>query len=493
MALADYVQRVIFRVKDEASDKTDKIEGKFASLKKSALAIGAAFVGVGLVVRKFVRILNDAAVAAGVQEKAVTKLNIALGRTGSVEAYSKALQAQAAELQKLGQAGDEVIISTQALLAEMGVAPERLAVATEAAVNLSAAFGITLENAARNVGKTIGGLSGELGELIPELRGMQEAGTLAGQGIEFINQKFTGAAAGQIDTYTAAITRNASAMGDLNEALGEGQTDAGVVASLNRWTASIQEAAAATSGSNLVAFFSELKEVAIVNTAQLIDNTVALGQFLHLLKSEKDILADTAAATKILNAQRDESAAKAKLVADGEAFIAQAIKATVASLNEQVAAFSGVQEAENAFLESVKLLGVVLEDEVNAAIEKNNALLDESNDRLREGLITRNDFEAITRAVMVADQELAAGFRDGTEALGELGSGFDEAATQATNYAGAIDSATVATSRLTTANNASPLRSSSSSTASRSFGNKLDKRQTVLGGTRVNGRLERIG
>ena len=48
-------------------------------------------------------------------------------------------------------------------LAKLGVPADKLPFATQATLDLAAALNISLESAARNVSKTVGGFAGELG------------------------------------------------------------------------------------------------------------------------------------------------------------------------------------------------------------------------------------------------------------------------------------------------------------------------------------------
>lgn len=450
MARGDFRQRVIFELVDKASKGVKKIGKGLKGLATSTkvlkgVGIAAAIATAGII--KMNKVLRATAAAAGIQETAVRKLNIALARTGSVEKYSEALQAQASRLQELGQAGDEALIASQSLLAEMGVAPRRLEAATEAAVNLSAALGISLESATRNVARTTSGLAGELGELIPELREMQAAGTLAGQGIEFLLEKYSGAAAGQIDTFTAAVNRQKSAMGDLSEVLGAGQTDAGVVSAMDDFTQAVQKSGEALKDSALNEFFSATTESTINAKTALLEFVTEAASAIGVLRSESEVIEEQAEEWLKLREATEKNRAEAKLVAEGEKIVAAAIKEVSQRLAEQADNWNALFGDTQEFNEAVKALGVTLDSELNEALERNADLLETADNRLRQGLITREDYNRITQAISDSERELNVELSNSDLALDNVTTGYQAATQAAHGFTSATQRATAASSR----------------------------------------------
>ena len=450
MARGDFRQRVIFELVDKASKGVKKIGKGLKGLATSTkvlkgVGIAAAIATAGII--KMNKVLRATAAAAGIQETAVRKLNIALARTGSVEKYSEALQAQASRLQELGQAGDEALIASQSLLAEMGVAPRRLEAATEAAVNLSAALGISLESATRNVARTTSGLAGELGELIPELREMQAAGTLAGQGIEFLLEKYSGAAAGQIDTFTAAVNRQKSAMGDLSEVLGAGQTDAGVVSAMDDFTQAVQKSGEALRDSALNEFFSATTESTINAKTALLEFVTEAASAIGVLRSESEVIEEQAEEWLKLREATEKNRAEAKLVAEGEKIVAAAIKEVSQRLAEQADNWNALFGDTQEFNEAVKALGVTLDSELNEALERNADLLETADNRLRQGLITREDYNRITQAISDSERELNVELSNSDLALDNVTTGYQAATQAAHGFTSATQRATAASSR----------------------------------------------
>lgn len=159
--------------------------------------------------------------AAQAQEDAINNLNNALKTSGDFTvAASESFQQFASDLQSVTRFGDELILNQIALAKSFGATNEQAKQIVSAATDLSAAFGIDIESATRNVAKTLGGLAGELGETIPQLKELGVEGLRAGKGIEFIAQRFSGAAQRDVNTYSGAVDQLSNAFGDVSESIG---------------------------------------------------------------------------------------------------------------------------------------------------------------------------------------------------------------------------------------------------------------------------------
>ena len=162
--------------------------------------------------------LAGASVAlANTQLQAEAKLLNALkGR----ESAQKRLIAQAAELQSRSLLGDETIIEQQAILAAMGLTEAQIKSTIEAAVQLSAALGMDLSSAVKNLAKTYGGLTGGLGESIPALKDLSVGMLKNGAAIDFVNANYKGFAETAAASGAGALTQLKNKLGDLGEKIG---------------------------------------------------------------------------------------------------------------------------------------------------------------------------------------------------------------------------------------------------------------------------------
>lgn len=159
--------------------------------------------------------------AAQEQEDAINNLNNALRTSGDFSiAASNSFQSLASELQSITRFGDEAILNQIALAKSFGATNEQAEEIIKAATDLSAAFGIDLESATRNVAKTLGGYAGELGETIPQLKELTTAQLQAGAGVELLANRFRGAAQRDVATFSGALDQLGNSFGDTLESIG---------------------------------------------------------------------------------------------------------------------------------------------------------------------------------------------------------------------------------------------------------------------------------
>lgn len=127
---------------------------------------------------------------------------------------------QAGELQARSKLGDEVIIEQQTYLAALGMTEQQIGDTMNAAVQLSAALRISLESAVKNLAKTFGGMTGELGESIPALKSLTKEQLMAGEAISFVNENYKGFA--ETATQNLGVAEQAkNVWGDVAEMYGK--------------------------------------------------------------------------------------------------------------------------------------------------------------------------------------------------------------------------------------------------------------------------------
>ena len=90
----------------------------------------------------------------------------------------------------------------------------------EAAAQLSAATGMTLESAVKNLAKTFGGLTGELGESIPKLKEFTTEQLKNGEAVDFILENYKGFAETAAKEGLGAVKQLKNAWGDFLEQIG---------------------------------------------------------------------------------------------------------------------------------------------------------------------------------------------------------------------------------------------------------------------------------
>lgn len=199
----------------EFQQKAQQVERDLGSLEKRLTSLGKS-----LSVKLTAPLAALGAVAlknADTQQQAEQRLLTALkGRTN----IQQRLIAQAAELQSRSVLGDEVVIGQQAYLASLGMTEEQIGRVIEASAQLSAATGMTLDSAVKNLAKTFGGLTGELGESIPKLKELTVEQLKNGEAVDFILENYKGFAESAAQTALGPLRQLNNAWGDFLEQIG---------------------------------------------------------------------------------------------------------------------------------------------------------------------------------------------------------------------------------------------------------------------------------
>lgn len=199
----------------EFKQKTQQVERDFDSLSKKldkvgkelSLKLTAPLTALGVVA------LNN----ADIQQQAEQRLLTALKGRSDIQ---QRLIAEAGELQSRSTLGDEAIIGQQAYLASLGMTEEQIGRVIEASAQLSYATGMTLDSAVKNLAKTYGGLTGELGESIPKLKELTTEQLKNGEAVDFILENYKGFAEAAAETGIGPIKQLKNTWGDFLEQIG---------------------------------------------------------------------------------------------------------------------------------------------------------------------------------------------------------------------------------------------------------------------------------
>lgn len=197
-------------------------ESELRKMERKVQDFGKSWKRVGDNMTKYITVPLTALAALSVkvadtQLQAEAKLLNAL--KGRKDAQQR-LIAQAGELQSRSLLGDEAIIEQQAYLAALGLSERQINDTIEAAAQLSAALGMDLTSAVKNLAKTYGGMTGELGESVPALKSLTKEQLMAGDAIKFVNDNYKGFAETAAQTGAGAVVQLKNKMGDLAEKIG---------------------------------------------------------------------------------------------------------------------------------------------------------------------------------------------------------------------------------------------------------------------------------
>ena len=199
----------------EFQQRTKQVEKSLEGLQKKMTSVGKTLSKT--LTLPLVALGTASVMAADTQVQAETRLLTALkGR----EDIQRRLMAQAAELQSRSTFGDEEVIAQQAYLASLGMTERQINDVIEASAQLSTATGMTLESAVKNLAKTYGGLTGELGESIPALKSLTVEQLKSGEAVKYILENYQGYAEAAAQSGTGSMRQLKNQLGDLAEQLG---------------------------------------------------------------------------------------------------------------------------------------------------------------------------------------------------------------------------------------------------------------------------------
>lgn len=196
---------------------------------KSLANIGNAFIGikgaVGTAIQAFQKVnavMADLNNAYKVQERAEISLETAAKNNPYLDARSvENLKDFASELQNLGTIGDEELLPMMAQLAAAGRTQEEIQSIMSAALDVSASGAMTMDSAVRNLNKTFSGLSGELGESVPQIKELTQEELKQGKAIEVLAEQYKGMAK-ETANATGSAEQLKNTWGDFKEVIGSG-------------------------------------------------------------------------------------------------------------------------------------------------------------------------------------------------------------------------------------------------------------------------------
>jgi len=269
----------------------DGFKDAFGSIAKGVAVGNLVSKGIESAFSAVTGFISGSVAAAQEQENALNRLGQALKASGSFSREAVAdFKAFASQLQQTSIFGDEVVIGQLAIAKSFGATNDQAKQLVQAAANLAATFGGSLEERVQQLGKTLQGTGGKLGQLIPGFKGLTEEQLKAGAAFDLINSKFGGAAANELNTYTGQVTSLSNALSDFQEELGTIVTQSGFVQStVSALTGLFQELTQRFSDSRIE---SERQNEGFVETTESLDQLTRKYEDLkvQLIDYEKVVL-----------------------------------------------------------------------------------------------------------------------------------------------------------------------------------------------------------
>lgn len=230
-------KNVNIKIKADAKDANsaiDKVSSKLNELKKrlgknksanlvtSFLGIVKAFGLVTSAIKNAGAAIKDLNETALVQIKAEKQLETAAKNNPYLNAQSvRQLKNFASELQNIGTIGDEQLLPLMAQLTAAGRTQAEIQEIMSAALDISASGVMSMESAVKNLNKTFSGLSGELGESVPQIKNLTKEQLKNGEAVKVIAEQYKGMAE-ETAKATGSGQQLSNAIGDLKEQLGMG-------------------------------------------------------------------------------------------------------------------------------------------------------------------------------------------------------------------------------------------------------------------------------
>lgn len=212
---------------DKVSSKLNEFtkllrKNKSANLVTSVSGIAKAFSLVSSGIKKAAAAIKDLNDTALVQIKAEKQLETAAKNNPYLNAQSvRQLKNFASELQNIGTVGDEQLLPLMAQLAAAGRTQAEIQEIMSAALDVSASGVMSMESAVKNLNKTFSGLSGELGESVPQIKNLTKEQLKNGEAVRIIARQYEGMSK-ETAKATGSGIQLSNAVGDLKEQLGMG-------------------------------------------------------------------------------------------------------------------------------------------------------------------------------------------------------------------------------------------------------------------------------
>jgi len=192
-----------------------------SSLSAGMLKASAAVTAVVIAARQAAKVIGDLSSAYGEQERAENRLTQAVKNNPMLDGgAAQGLMEYASALQRVSIYGDEQILQQAQFLASLELSEDQIESVLDAAVDFASTGKVSLESAVQNIAKTFGGLTGELGELIPELKDLTKEELEQGKAVDILSAKYDGMAEVLAGDTLGTMTQFQNAFGDLKEVLG---------------------------------------------------------------------------------------------------------------------------------------------------------------------------------------------------------------------------------------------------------------------------------
>lgn len=228
--MADKEVKIVLTAEDNISSVLKKVTDHLGEngMGQAVTAVSTSFLAfekvlsivsgaIGKVYDQIASGVNDAAEAENVNKR----LAMSMAAVGEyTEKSFNDIQAWAGALETSTGVSDEAFRSLVSLGLQQGMNAETAKKAAEAALNLASATGEDMNSAFQQMSITLQGTSGRLGKMVPELRNLTKEELENGAAIDIISKKYAGFAGNAASSFTGAMTKLDSQIGNVKESFG---------------------------------------------------------------------------------------------------------------------------------------------------------------------------------------------------------------------------------------------------------------------------------
>lgn len=215
----------------DARQASGQINKAFSTVQTAASAVAAAGVAVGAAfvfskaidsVRTLAGVLADVTKEAAEADEIFQGVANALRTSGDLTDESIArFEELANSLARVSRFDNDVILGLVRLGKQFNLSNNETQKFIRASVELASRLGVDLETAARQLGQTLDGTIGRLGEQIPSLKNLSKESLILGGALDEVLKRFGGSAAASLQTFNGAVDSARNAYGDFREEIGK--------------------------------------------------------------------------------------------------------------------------------------------------------------------------------------------------------------------------------------------------------------------------------
>ena len=213
---------------DQITRKLNELEkqskNRLTKISKFASALNGLQNASSILLKSFVSVKNTISECSDAYEKqanAETLLRTAVKNNPYLNEQSVLqLKKYASHLQSISTVGDEELLPFMAQLAAAGRTQTEIQQIMGAALDVSASGTMSLESAVKNLNKTFSGLSGELGESVPQIKQLTKEQLKNGDAVKILAEQYSGMAKSTAGS-TGGWKQFKNTLGDLQEMIGE--------------------------------------------------------------------------------------------------------------------------------------------------------------------------------------------------------------------------------------------------------------------------------